>query len=80
MRVVQALHWLRDMLQSDPTATVKRLTALLNNATHGAALRDDLRHGLHTLPTWMQQIVRPLVDREKAPVRRAPARSRRSMA
>jgi Family of unknown function (DUF6088) len=80
MRVVQALYWLRDVLPSDGSATVKRLTALLNNPTHGAAIRDDLRHGLHTLPTWMQQIVRPLVHRERAPVRRTLARARRSPA
>jgi hypothetical protein len=80
MRVVQALYWLRDMLPSNSTATVKRLTVLLNHPTHGAAIRDDLRHGLHTLPTWMQQIVRPLVHGEQTPVRRTPARSRRSTA
>lgn len=80
MRVVQALHWLQDLLQSDPTAVVKRLTALLNDPPHGAAIRDDLRRGIHTLPTWMQQIVRPLIQREKATRRKTSAQSRRATA
>jgi hypothetical protein len=80
MRIVQALYWLQDLLQSDPDAIMKRLAALLNDARHGAAIRDDLRQGIHTLPTWMQQIVRPLIRRERAPMRKAPTRSRRATA
>ena len=80
MRIVQALYWLQDLLQSDPGAITKRLTALLNDSRHGAAIRDDLQKGIHTLPTWMQQVVRPLLHRGKAPIRKVPTRSRRATA
>jgi hypothetical protein len=80
MRIVQALYWLQDLLQSDPNAIMNRLAALLNDPRHGAAIRDDLRQGIHTLPIWMQQIVRPLIQRKKRTVRKTPTRSRRATA
>jgi hypothetical protein len=61
MRVVEPLCCLQDILQSDPTTILKRLTAILNDRHHGAAIRDDLRQGLHTLPIWMQSVVRKLI-------------------
>ena len=61
MRVVQALYWLQDVLGFDRAAVLKHLRAVLDDPAHGAAIRDDLRQGLHTLPTWMQSIVRRLV-------------------
>jgi hypothetical protein len=65
MRVVQALYWLRDLLAAnrDRTMLLKRLTAILNDPDHGAAIRDDLRDGLPALPEWMQAIVRELLAR-----------------
>jgi hypothetical protein len=80
MRIVQALYWLQDLLQSDPNAITTRLTALLNDPRNGAAIRNDLRQGIHTLPTWMQQIVRPLAHGPKAPTRKLPTRSPRTTA
>lgn len=68
MRVVQALYWLQDILQSDPSPVLKRLKALLKDPDHGTAIRNDLRQGIHTLPIWMQTIVRGLIgDRTAAP-------------
>jgi hypothetical protein len=61
MRVVQALYWLHDVLHSDRAGVLRRLRALVNDPDHGAPIRDDLRMGLHTLPTWMQSLVRELV-------------------
>src|SRR5262245_15082679 len=61
MRVVQALYWFQDLLQSDP-AMLRRLTAILNDSSHGQEIRADLRQGIHTLPIWMQQILRPLLE------------------
>jgi len=61
MRVVQAFYWLQDVLDSDGADVLERLRAVLEDPAHGAAIRDDLRQGLHTLPTWMQSIVRRLV-------------------
>src|SRR5205085_3154598 len=43
MRVVQALYWLQDLLQSDPTVILQRLTVILNDPHHGPAVRADLR-------------------------------------
>ncbi len=62
MRVVQALHWAQDMLRSDPTPILKRLTMLLNDPDQGVPIRRDLREGIHTLPIWMQDFVRPLIQ------------------
>lgn len=69
MRVVQALHWLQDVLQKeDERARIaKALRRLFANPKHGAAIRDDLREGLSALPIWMQEFVRPLVFVEQAP-------------
>lgn len=66
MRVVQALYWLRDLLAAnrDRSTLLNRLTAILNNPDHGAAIRDDLRDGLPALPEWMQAIVRELLARQ----------------
>lgn len=63
MRVVQALHWLQDVLMSDRDRILARLASILDDPKHGHAIRDDLRDGLHTLPIWMQSIVRELLAR-----------------
>lgn len=62
MRVVQALHWLKDVLPAERDRVMGRLRAVLDEHTHGPAIRDDLRAGLTTLPAWMQAIVRELLD------------------
>ena len=63
MRIVQALHWLRDTLAdpADRRRIMRRLTAILADKNHGPALVADLISGLPTLPAWMQDIVRQLV-------------------
>lgn len=66
MRIVQALHWLRDTMSGDDTGQWRdRLTSLLTDPDHGASLRADLADGLTTLPAWMQDILRPLVIEKK---------------
>ena len=50
MRVVQALHWLKDTLPSDRARVVARLSSILDDAKHGKVIRDDLRQGISTLP------------------------------
>jgi len=64
MRVVQALHWMQDMLAQDSDrdrvlATLRRLFA---EPKHGEAIRDDLRAGLSALPIWMQEFLRGLLN------------------
>lgn len=58
MRVVQALHWLKDTLDTDRARILARLTQVLADPTHGKAISDDLRQGFSTLPAWMQDLVR----------------------
>ena len=61
MRIVQALHWLRDTLQSDAPRIRKRLISIFADPKHGPAMTADLRDGLSTLPTWMQFFLRDLI-------------------
>jgi hypothetical protein len=60
MRVVQALHWLKDLLPQQKSEVVRQLTRVLA-APAGMDIRDDLRKGFSSLPTWMQPIVRELI-------------------
>ncbi len=60
MRIVQALHWMRDMLARDSER--RRVEAALNRMLaeprHGRTIREDLRNGLSALPIWMQELLR----------------------
>ncbi|MCE0521647.1 MAG: DUF6088 family protein [Methylacidiphilales bacterium] len=62
MRVVQALHWLRDVLPANRNQIVNRIKAILDNPRSGPAIRADLRAGLPTLPGWMQELLRDLLS------------------
>lgn len=65
MRIVQALHWLRDTMAGDDVEPWRqRLADLLADRVHGAELRADLADGLSTLPAWMQDLLRPLINDE----------------
>jgi len=66
MRVVQALHWLRDTMgRVDEDAVLKRrLTAILQHPENGPAIREDLQAGLSTLPSWMQTLLRPMLKEQ----------------
>lgn len=57
MRVVQALHWLKDTLPADKPRIIKRLTQLLAGP-QGDVVRQDLIAGFNTLPAWMQAVIR----------------------
>ena len=72
MRVVQALHWMRELLAQDSERQRVRdaLGRMLADPRHGQAIRDDLRAGLSALPIWMQEFLRgPLSsdDADEAP-------------
>ena len=58
MRVVQALHWLKDLLASEPDTVLPKLAAIVAEP----AVRNDLRSGQAALPAWMQTVVRRLLD------------------
>lgn len=64
MRVVQALHWLHDVLSSDleaRTHTVEVLRRIMGDPKFGEAIRSDLSDGWSALPIWMQAFLRDLV-------------------
>ena len=62
MRIVQALHWLRDTSDGDDRqALARKLYRLLWDDPKGAAMRADLADGLATLPAWMQEFLKPLL-------------------
>ena len=83
MRIVQALHWLRDMMgrAEDDRALLQRLRRLLNDSEQGPRLKSDLKEGLSTLPAWMQILLKPLLtedasngaDESAAPIKSARA-------
>lgn len=82
MRIVQALHWLQDMIQTNQAEdATDRLRDILRDPARGQLLCDDLREGLPTLPIWMQNYLRDLLN-EADPASPLPAGkpSRRSPA
>jgi hypothetical protein len=64
MRVVQALHWMQDMLtrESERKRIQTTLRRLLADPKHGEAIRQDLRTGLFAVPIWMQDFLRELLS------------------
>lgn len=81
MRVVQALHWLKDMLPGEGDRVRKVLARLLTHKDHGEAIRADLAAGFSVLPIWMQSFLRsvpgfdtnPMEDNLARPGRLGPA-------
>lgn len=64
MRIVQALHWMRDLLTREGEADQVRnkLRSLLDDPTMGPPLKADLLDGMTTLPTWMQVFLKPAIE------------------
>ncbi len=73
MRVVQALHWLKDTLASDRDRILSRLANLLGDPVHGPAIRQDLLDGFSVLPSWMQHLLTPLLGTGELTARRRSA-------
>ena len=63
MRIVQALHWLRDTTaDTEADRSIRhRLQQLLWRAPDGARLRQDLHDGMTALPAWMQNYLRTIL-------------------
>jgi len=63
MYLVQALHWLHDVMSNDVEGATVRKTVrrLLADKDTGPALLDDLKGGLSAMPIWMQDILRALL-------------------
>ncbi|MDP9424298.1 MAG: DUF6088 family protein [Pseudomonadota bacterium] len=62
MRLVQALHWLRDT--TDLPTLSAQVRALLRRLPQADQVRADLADGMPTLPAWMQDLLRPIVNPE----------------
>ena len=60
MRIVQALHWLKDTLASERSLILNKLTKVLTDPVHGTTIRQDLLEGFNILPAWMQSVLREL--------------------
>jgi len=77
MRVVQALHWLHDLLPAEGDSILKKIGKILQDPAQGKAIRDDLRTGLDALPGWMRELVTRLLQQAEEPrARTAGARQR----
>jgi hypothetical protein len=64
MRVVQALHWLRDLLvrEGESDQIKRKLAKLFEDPTAGPPLKADLTAGMTALPTWMWVFLKPLIE------------------
>ena len=67
MRVVQALHWMRDLLSREDDANLVRrqLRKLLDDPVAGPPLKADLVDGLTTVPTWMQVFLKTVIEGDR---------------
>lgn len=59
MRLVQALHWLRDT--TDLQTLNAQVRALMKRLPNADAVRADLADGMLVLPAWMQDLLKPIV-------------------
>ena len=64
--VVQALHWLHDVLPSEHNLILKRLKRILWASDGGTSIRRDLQNGLDALPGWMRQLIVDLLRKRDA--------------
>jgi hypothetical protein len=72
MRVVQALHWLRDLLgrEGESDQVRRKLARLFEDPTAGPQLKADLSAGMTALPTWMRVFLKPLLEGDTGARRR----------
>jgi predicted transcriptional regulator of viral defense system len=63
MAVVQALHWLKDVMDNPDERTMveDKMQKHFQSKKNGNQLMDDLRDGLSALPIWMQEFLRKLL-------------------
>ncbi len=68
MRLVQALHWLRDTDSAGTRGNLaNKVSDLLDHGPQAKAVRRDLLDGLPALPSWMQDLFRPMLMPEASP-------------
>lgn len=62
MRLIQALHWLRDKITVEKEPIERRVRTILSDDKHGAAIANDIKKDLTTLPAWMQSFLIPIIN------------------
>jgi hypothetical protein len=64
MRLVQALYWLKPQLDNPDQAKQlhRRISMLLRKPKYGRILRSDLKKGFKTLPVWMRDYLKNIVQ------------------
>lgn len=64
MRVVQALHWLRDLLvrEGESDQVKRKLAMLFKDPIVGPPIKADLTAGMTALPTWMRVFLKSLIE------------------
>jgi hypothetical protein len=64
MRVIQALHWLRDLLvrEGESDRVKRKLAKLFDDPSAGPPLKADITAGMTALPTWMWAFLKPLIE------------------
>jgi hypothetical protein len=72
MRVVQALHWLRDLLvrEGESDQVKRKLAKLFEDPTAGPPIKADLTAGMTALPTWMRVFLKLLIETDPGVRRR----------
>lgn len=65
MRLVQALHWLHDVLPTDGARVSDKVTLILQDPSHGELIRNDLISGYDALPSWMQSFLQSALGVDK---------------
>ncbi|HTM82264.1 DUF6088 family protein [Asticcacaulis sp.] len=58
MRLVQAMHWLKDVIDRDDGQILSKIDRILADKDLGPDIRDDIDRGMFTLPAWMQNVLR----------------------
>lgn len=65
MHIVQSLYWLRDIIKSHNEVEKKRISnkllSILTNSNQKNVILNDLKNGLYTLPTWMQEFLKKII-------------------
>ncbi len=80
MRLVQALHWLKDTLPRDGDAVASRLAGIFRDRKNGPAIAGDLQLGFGVLPAWMQNFLRTVPGFDVTEPDPAPAGRRKKIA
>jgi hypothetical protein len=75
MRIIQALHWLKGKL--DNREDNRRIRRRIEDLISDTDLRKDLEAGLSTLPIWMQDFLRDILEAAQFQVRSAGRKAKR---